>query len=58
MENEEVKKACSVGLGENKHLSKTHLLFTTFNSVLGIIYVLYDSTAVLGMDNKKIHTVK
>lgn len=53
MENEEVKKACSVGLGENKHLSKTHLFFTTFNSVLGIIYVLYDSTAVLGMDNKK-----
>lgn len=41
------------------HAQDTCLLLTTLNSLhWGLFILLYDSTGVLGMDDKKIHTVK
>lgn len=50
MESGEVKK---VSKGKQTHARDTCLLLTSLNSALGIIYLLYDSTGVLGMDDKK-----
>lgn len=53
-----MRDLCVVKEKENtcvRHMFIAHQLKL---SALGIIYLLYDSTGVLGTDDKKIHTVK